>query len=76
MINVGDTITVRDNFGAAAPRKAVIQYMEMTDHPRQKYGVDTKSVPVALVQANQVVFGIRYEGADTDSWCYSDQVDL
>ena len=75
-IKLNDTITVRPGFGRSLPCKAQVLHMEVTKQPRAKHGIDAAEVDVKLVRQNRVLFTVRYEGADSDNWCYSDQVDL
>jgi hypothetical protein len=70
-IKIGDTVTFRGAFGTAAPARAKVESMELTDFPREKYGDDVAEVTIEQVRANRVVFSL-----DCGNWCYSDQIVL
>lgn len=71
VLKVGDTVQWRGCWGRDAAVPAVIDHMEITDEPRRKYGEVAAEVPIELVQANRVVFGLT-----NGHWCYSEQIVL
>lgn len=71
VISVGDRVQWRGCFGMDTPMSATVERMEVTEHPRSKYGEPAESVAVELVRANRVVFSLS-----NGHWCYSEQIDL
>lgn len=70
-LKVGDTVMWRGAFGREPPMPAVIEDMQVTDRPREKYGDYVDEVSLRLVRRGRVVFGLT-----NGHWCYSDQIDL
>lgn len=71
VLRIGDTVQYRGGWGNDPPKYAVIEQLEVTAKPGEKYGIDVEIVDASLVRANRVVFGFT-----NGHWCYSDQVDL
>jgi hypothetical protein len=68
-IKLGDTISYRGAFGSGPLKSATVEYLKLTQYPREKYGEDVEEVNIDDVKANKVVFGLS-----DGYWCYSDQV--
>ena len=70
-IKVGDDVVWRGGFGQDMPLSAMVEGMTLTEHPREKYGMEVDKVSVQNVQENRVVFDL-----DNGHWCYSEQIEL
>lgn len=70
-ISIGDTVLWRGSFGLDNAAPAQVVAMELTDQPRQKYGIDRPTVTYQQVRENRVVFALS-----NGRWCYSDQIQL
>jgi len=68
-VKIGDYVMWRGCFGADKPRRVRVTGLDVTDHPREKYGEEVDSVSWDLVRQNRVVFSLS-----NDSWAYSDQI--
>lgn len=68
-IKVGDTVMWRGGFGSCVPLPAIIDRMEVTTHPRCKYGKMVDEVAIELIEANRVLFTL-----DNGHWAYSEQI--
>jgi hypothetical protein len=69
-LTIGDTVLCRGNFGTAAPRAVIVNAIEITDWPREKYGEPVDSAPWELVNANRVVVTL-----DNGHWAYGAQLE-
>ena len=70
-IKVGDVITYRGSWGTEAPKQAKVVGIEITEGPRQKYGIEVVEAPVSIVRENRVLFSLN-----DSHWCYGSQVVL
>jgi hypothetical protein len=70
-IQVGDIVHYRPLWGAFAPVKVIVESMELTQFPREKYGDSVNEVSIGCVEQNRVVFGL-----DNGHWCYASQIVL
>jgi len=68
-VKVGDYVMWRGDFGMAAPRRAKVTGLEVTERSREKYGEEVESVDWSLVRQNRVLFTL-----DNESWAYSEQI--
>ncbi len=72
-VSVGDFITVRPVWGTGDPETVIVTGLEVTEHPRTKYGHRVKTVDVRTIHENRCL--ISYHSNESgDSWCYSSQV--
>jgi len=69
MVKIGDTVLWRGCFGKDAPRRAVVEWMEITEAPRMKDGEEAEEAPWTLVRENKVLFGL-----DNEHWAYGSQI--
>ena len=74
-IRVGDSTSYRPAFGMAPLTQATVISMELTKHPREKYGVDVIEADPQHVRENRVLFTVQIDGADHASWAYSEQIE-
>lgn len=70
-LEIGDFVVYCPCFGAALPTAATIEAMDITEHPREKYGEEVDEVSIDDVRANRVVFNLS-----GNRWCYSEQIDV
>ena len=68
-LKVGDEVMWRGGFGYDAPQKVKVTGLELTEHPRSKYGEEVDEVSWAVIEANRVVFSLA-----NNSWCYAEQI--
>lgn len=68
-IKVGDKVNWKGCFGMFASAVVKVVGMEVTEHPRDKYGEKVEEADVSLVHQNRVVFTL-----DNEKWAYSDQI--
>ena len=66
IIRKGSQVLYRGGFGRDPHKTAHVIAIEVTDYPREKYGVEVSEVSM---DANYVLT------LDNGHWCYSDQVD-
>lgn len=71
IVKVGDTVGWSGGFGSDVVKPAVVEQMEVTEVPRDKYGVQVDQVDASLVEQNRVLFIL-----DNGHWAYSDQITL
>lgn len=69
-VKIGDPVKWKGCFGMDAPRTAHVLEMQVTDHPRGKYGKDVTEVDVELIRQNRVCFVL-----DNNHWAYSEQIE-
>lgn len=69
VLQVGDAVMWRGNFGTSVPAVARVVALEVTAEPREKYGEPASSAPWALVFANRVVVTL-----DNGTWAYGEQL--
>ena len=70
-IKVGDTVVWRGGFGHDMPLSATVEGMTLTEHHREKYGMEVEEVYKRDIRNNCVVFSL-----DNGHWCYGEQIDL
>jgi len=68
-LKVGDKVMWRGGFGEDPPKEAIIEEMEVTLYPRQKYGRRQNIVPYSEVEKNRVLFTLK-----NGHWAYSEQI--
>lgn len=68
-VRVGDKVMWRGCFGSDQPQVAVVEHMEVTQHPRSKYGEPVQCAPMDAVRANRVIFTLT-----NGHWCYAEQI--
>lgn len=68
-LRIGDVVEWRGCFGTAAPASARVRGLEVTEGPRQKYGVEVDSVSWDVVRENRVVVSL-----DNQHWAYGEQI--
>jgi hypothetical protein len=71
VVKVGDIVKWCGGFGMFAAEDAVVEGMEITQIPRDKYGINASEVDASLVRQNRVLFTL-----DNGHWAYSDQIEL
>ena len=69
VVSVGDTVLWAGGFGAGHPRLAVIESIQVTELPREKYGTDVGQVSWKRVMENRVVFSLT-----NGHWAYAEQI--
>jgi len=69
-IKVNDQVKWSGGFGADIPKIATVVSMEITEHPREKYGEPAEEVGIGLIRQNRVLFTL-----DNGHWAYSDQIE-
>jgi hypothetical protein len=75
MIKVGDTISFASSFGFGPIERGTIKGLEVTKHPREKYGKPVKEASKELVRANKVLITVdKGEGNFSSRWLYSEQL--
>jgi len=70
-VKVGDTVLWAGGFGSEPYKPAVVERMDVTEHPRCKYGEEVDEVDVELVKANRVLFTL-----ENGHWAYSEQIKI
>ena len=68
-LRVGDPVMWKGSWNTQPAERAVVTGLQVTDHPREKYGEEVESVSWALVDANRVLFSL-----DNGHWAYGDQI--
>jgi len=66
IIRKGDAVIYRPAWGTQPPKTARVIAIEVTDHPREKYGVEVEAVHI---DSNYVL------SLDNNHWTYSVNVD-
>ncbi len=69
MLKIGDTVLWRGGFGAQAPLPAVVETIDVTEQPREKYGESVTEVPWETVRENRVVVTLT-----NGRWAYGSQI--
>jgi len=69
MLRVGDPVRWRGAWGSEPEKIARVKNMEVTDHPREKYGMDAEEVSWDVVFENRVVVSL-----DNGHWAYGEQL--
>ena len=55
-VKIGDTVLWRGGWGSNAPLEAVVDGLDITDEPREKYGTPVQEAYWSDVQDNRVLF--------------------
>lgn len=69
MLKIGDKVAWRHGWGSGPLSSAVVESIDVTDYPREKYGDSRKQAGWDLVKANRVVVSL-----DTGNWAYGSQI--
>ena len=68
-VKIGDTVLWRGGWGSDAPLAAVVDGLDITDEPREKYGTPVQEAYWADVQDNRVLFSLS-----NGHWAYGSQI--
>jgi hypothetical protein len=68
VLKVGDKIAYRGCFGSGPVEIVTVEGIEVTEHPREKYGESVTECSLDIVKQNRANLSL-----DNGCWCYSDQ---
>ena len=68
-VKSGDTVLWRGGWGSDAPLEAVVDGLDITDEPREKYGTPVQEAYWSDVQDNRVLFSLS-----NGHWAYGSQI--
>ena len=68
-VKIGDTVLWRGGWGSDAPLEAVVDGLDITDEPREKYGTPVQEAYWSDVQDNRVLFSLS-----NGHWAYGSQI--
>lgn len=68
-VSIGDSIEYKSYFGAGSNCYATVRGMELTEHPRAKYGKSIDTAQHQDIIDNRVVFTLS-----DNHWIYSEQL--
>ena len=68
-VSIGDVVCWRGAWGEVAAKVVQVLGLEITDHPREKYGREVDSATWSMVRANRVLFTL-----DNGHWAYGSQI--
>ena len=69
ILKVGDPVIWRGSWGSDAPVKATVTHLEVTEQPREKYGIEVNAGFWDAVGENRVVVSL-----DNGHWAYGSQI--
>jgi len=69
MLKVGDSVYWSGCFGTEAFKAATVTGIQLTEEPREKYGIEVEEVEWTLVADNYAVVTL-----DNGHWAYGEQI--
>ena len=69
ILKIGDKVAWRHAWGTGPLTEAVVEFITVTDYPRDKYGDDREQANWDLVKANRVCVSLS-----NGSWAYGNQI--
>lgn len=69
LVEVGDRVSWRGAWGEQSPQVVTVTALDLTAHPREKYGRDVPSVSWSMVRRNRVVFTLS-----NGHWAFGSQI--